>query len=311
MPSVKCAKPHEWNIGAAIIVVLARRAAGSVENSAAAGSSDSGCLRLRALRRAGRARGEDDHAALLARAATTSSRVAAARSGPPAAGPRARSSPSGQAMKRLRPHAGVADQLGELLVVDDRHRLLALDDVGDLRRRERRVQVQRVGAELRARDRGLDEAAVVAAQDRDAVALADARRRRSAWASALVRSWTSRKVSVPSSSMIARVVGVADGRRRVAGRGRRAPAAQGVEPRRSSLSGRVGRTSTPASTSVLAVSRRCVDGSRGRSRPGPTPTACPAASDRQAVAVVDERADVAGAARVQEHVALADARLLG
>ena len=44
MPSVKCAKPHEWNIGAAIIV-RSRARSGIFENSAAAGSSDSGCLR--------------------------------------------------------------------------------------------------------------------------------------------------------------------------------------------------------------------------------------------------------------------------
>ena len=46
MPSVKCAKPQEWNIGAAIIVV-SRARSGIFENSAAAGSSDSGCLRGR------------------------------------------------------------------------------------------------------------------------------------------------------------------------------------------------------------------------------------------------------------------------
>ncbi len=44
MPSVKCTKPHEWNIGAAIIVGWPARS-GIFENSAAAGSSDSGCLR--------------------------------------------------------------------------------------------------------------------------------------------------------------------------------------------------------------------------------------------------------------------------
>ncbi len=44
MPSVKCTKPHEWNIGAAIIVGSPARS-GIFENSAAAGSSDSGCLR--------------------------------------------------------------------------------------------------------------------------------------------------------------------------------------------------------------------------------------------------------------------------
>ena len=44
MPSVKCTKPHEWNIGAAIIVGSPARS-GIFEKSAAAGSSDSGCLR--------------------------------------------------------------------------------------------------------------------------------------------------------------------------------------------------------------------------------------------------------------------------
>ena len=48
MPRVKCAKPHEWNIGAAIIVV-SRARNGIFENSAAAGSSVSGWLRLAPL----------------------------------------------------------------------------------------------------------------------------------------------------------------------------------------------------------------------------------------------------------------------
>ncbi len=46
--SVKCAKPHEWNIGAAIIVV-SRACSGIFENSAAAGSSESGWLRAAPL----------------------------------------------------------------------------------------------------------------------------------------------------------------------------------------------------------------------------------------------------------------------
>ena len=53
--------------------------------------------------------------------------------------------------------------------------LLALDHVGDLRAGEGGVQVQRVRAELGAGDGGVDEAAVVAAHDRHAVALDDAR----------------------------------------------------------------------------------------------------------------------------------------
>jgi hypothetical protein len=69
---------------------------------------------------------------------------------------------------------GLGDQVRELLVVDERDRLLALDDVGDLRGSEGGVEVERVGAELRERHGGLHEAAVVAGQDRDAVARADA-----------------------------------------------------------------------------------------------------------------------------------------
>ncbi len=67
--------------------------------------------------------------------------------------------------------ARVVDEVLELGVVDDRRRLLALGDLGDLRAGERGVQVQRVGAELRQRDGRVDEAAVVAAHDRDARAL--------------------------------------------------------------------------------------------------------------------------------------------
>ena len=52
MPSVKCAKPQEWNSGAAMIV-RSRARSGIIDSSAAAGSSDSGCLRAGALRRAG------------------------------------------------------------------------------------------------------------------------------------------------------------------------------------------------------------------------------------------------------------------
>jgi hypothetical protein len=44
MPSVKCTKPHEWNIGAAIIV-FSRAFSGIMASSAAAGSSDLGCER--------------------------------------------------------------------------------------------------------------------------------------------------------------------------------------------------------------------------------------------------------------------------
>jgi hypothetical protein len=44
MPSVKCTKPQEWNIGAAIIV-RSRALSGIMASSAAAGSSERGCER--------------------------------------------------------------------------------------------------------------------------------------------------------------------------------------------------------------------------------------------------------------------------
>ena len=45
---VKCAKPHEWNMGAAIMVV-SRARRGILEKSAATGSIESGCLRAAPL----------------------------------------------------------------------------------------------------------------------------------------------------------------------------------------------------------------------------------------------------------------------
>ena len=74
----------------------------------------------------------------------------------------------------LAPPAALGDELGELLVVDQRGGLLALHHVGDLRPGEARVQVQPVRPELGQRHAELDEVAVVAAQHADVVALVDA-----------------------------------------------------------------------------------------------------------------------------------------
>ncbi len=173
---MKCAKPQAWNSGAAIIVTspvvqrdLREQRRRRLERRRR--------LARRALRRAGRARGEDHRAARLARrhrrrtgrrGAIRCSSESSIRSR------RRRRRPPAQATKRLRPSAASATQVGELLVVDDRARLLALDHLGDLRAGERGVEVQAVGAELGQRHGGLDEAAVVAAHDGDAVALVDA-----------------------------------------------------------------------------------------------------------------------------------------
>ena len=61
----------------------------------------------------------------------------------------------------------LGEQAGELLVVDHHGGLLALEHVDQLRSGEGGVEVEQVGAELGDRDRGVDEAAVVAAHHRD------------------------------------------------------------------------------------------------------------------------------------------------
>ena len=294
---------------------LARLAAGSVESSAAAGSSDSGCVRRGALRRAGRAAREDHDAALAPRGGARSDGVAAARS---------RSSSvrvaralgvaaSCQAMKRLRPVAGVADAAPRT----PRRRSSA---TGSSRSTTSVIcgpanAVLRYSAWAPSFEHatvGVDEAAVVAAHDRDAVALARCPRRRSAWASALVRSWTSPKVSVPELVDDRRLVRVADRRGGVAGGGRRAPAAAAPAPMRTSWSGRVGPDDPglgegrgglqPCSSTWSRCSERHARGYLiSRQLAAPT-----GASPR-----LDQRVDVRRAARVEEDVALADARLLG
>ena len=69
---------------------------------------------------------------------------------------------------------GLVEELGELLVVHDDLRLLALQHVDELGTGEGGVQVEDVGAELGGGDARVDEAAVVAAHDRDGVTGTDA-----------------------------------------------------------------------------------------------------------------------------------------
>ena len=122
----------------------------------------------RALRRPGRARRQQDLATRLRRRVRLGAvgglqRVVDAALPRPAPGDEAG-------------HVLVGDELRELLVVDDRLHALTRDDVLQLRPRERRVQQQRVGPELRRRDQRVDEVAMVATQHADAVTGADARR---------------------------------------------------------------------------------------------------------------------------------------
>ena len=172
MPSVKCAKPHEWNIGAAICV-FSRARSGIFENSAAAGSSDSGCLRLAPFGRAGRAAGEDDDAALLRRRLEVATRrrgdevleqrvavrvLAVAPGDEALAAPRARPRRARRTPRRRRCATGFSRS--QTSVICGPANIV--------------LRYSALAPSFEQRDRGVDEAAVVAAHDRDAVALLDA-----------------------------------------------------------------------------------------------------------------------------------------
>jgi hypothetical protein len=166
MPSVKWAKPHEWKSGdhrglARLERDLREQRRRRVEVVR--------LLARRALRCAGGARGEDHHAPRLGGRVVVGGVAVADQLVDHRVG--VLGGVVGPGDEALAPLGSLGDELGELLVVDERDRVLALDDVGDLGRREHRVEVQRMGAELRERHRGLDEPAVVAAHDRHAVAL--------------------------------------------------------------------------------------------------------------------------------------------
>ncbi len=129
-------------------------------------------LRARgALRRARRTRGEDHDPPFLRRRGELRFRARRDQLLERGVGrARAGLAPRDEALAPLRTFG---DQLGELLVIDHSGRVFAAQHVGDLRSGERRVQIQRAGAQLRAGDRRLDEATVVAAHDRHVLALAD------------------------------------------------------------------------------------------------------------------------------------------
>ena len=127
MPSVKCAKPQAWNSGAAIIV-FSRAFSGIRDSSAATGSSDFGWLReapfgvpvvpeVRMIALPGSS-GGTTFGGVAALDQLLERRVL---------GLRLRLVPGDVA---LAPVPGVREHLGELLVVDDRLRLLAVGDVG-------------------------------------------------------------------------------------------------------------------------------------------------------------------------------------
>ena len=158
----KWAKPHWWNSGARDqhLLAAAQRDRGEDRD----GGADARRAARGALRRAGRARGEDRLAAL------ASGGTGVAGSPSPISSLDRRVAdlvvlvrPRHEALAAVQ---RVRQQLGELRVVDDRARLLALDHLGQLRAGERGVEQHRVGAELGQRDQRLDEPAVVAAHHR-------------------------------------------------------------------------------------------------------------------------------------------------
>ena len=150
------AKPSEWNSGAPIACVSRGRNGHLAEQRAELDER----LRLGAggaLRRARRAGGEDDHARVLARL-----------------GRRASCRPVGRDALELLLEDRALD--GVLVVADQDLGPLALGDLLDLPRREVRVEQDQPRADLGRAERRVEEAAVVADQDRDAVARADAAR---------------------------------------------------------------------------------------------------------------------------------------
>ena len=135
---------------------------------------------------------------------------------------------------------GGADALGELRVADDRAGVLAGADRRDLRAGEGGVEQQRVRAQLGGRDERLDEAAVVATEDRDHVVLADPR------LSPRMRECVRAPVHL-GEGQLAMVVddrrraGVANGRHGVAARHRRTPFAQRPDDAREAVRARGGQ----------------------------------------------------------------------
>ena len=212
---------------------------------------------LRPLRRPGRARGEDhEPARLRGRIEVVVAR--SPRSARRASCPPSRSRPSSlQATNALQPDllarlAGLLEQLRELLVVDQRHGPLALDHVGQLRRRRRRCSCRGALAP------SLETASVASMKPRwlrhmiatpSPSPTPPAARPR---ASAFERRCTSAKVEGPGLVHDHRLVGVVDGRRRRSRPAGEAPQRGSTRSIGASLSGRTGRI-TPASASVFTL----------------------------------------------------------
>ena len=128
---------------------------------------------LRALRRAGRAGGEDGGAAEARRLRQLAGRLARRE----VVERRIRHRSAGVRDEALLVGRSLLDDRAELLVVEHHVRAFARHHLGELRCREAGVEQQRVGAELVQRRHREDEAAMVAREQADPVARLDARRR--------------------------------------------------------------------------------------------------------------------------------------
>jgi hypothetical protein len=186
-----------------------------------------GLLAVGALRRAGRA-AREDHDPPLRRRHDDVVRVAALDQRLEQLGARGRRGAVRPGDEAPAPRGRAGDEVLELLVVDDRLGLLALADLGQLRPGEGGVEKHRVRAERGQRDHRLDEAAVVAAQQRDVVAFDDPR------VAPRVRERVRAPVHVGERQRAGLVddrdvVRVADRRRRVAGGRRRTPVPDRLE----------------------------------------------------------------------------------
>ena len=255
----KWKKPQEWKSGAAIIIV-SRLRKGILSISAAIASSPSGLERwapfgvpvvpeVRITKRglSGGGLSSDSAPAAISCSSVVSAGASPSSIQPTTAGrPSRRRLPAGRRTPRRRraPSAPRACHLDQL------------------RAGEHRVQVERAGAELGGGQGRLDEAAVVAAHDPDAVAEADSHRLEGVGegVGAAVEPLEAERPPLVDDGDL---VGVMDRRGGDAGRRRGPPAQEGDADLRA-LSGRIGST-MPASCRTFtskASRRRCRAASR-------------------------------------------------
>ena len=158
MASDTCPRPQAWNAGAAMTVVSPLRS--GIRDSAATASSTVAPLRAAPRGRPGRAAGEDHLAG-----------------GPSRHGRRTGGSGDREPVQLLGRGGDTTGQAGrddvaELLVEQQRPCALPAQHGGERSGRESGAEVQDVGADLRQRDRPLDQAAAVAGEQAGGVARA-------------------------------------------------------------------------------------------------------------------------------------------